>query len=309
MNSERTAVPPTALVDIRLRSKIGQQELQEKVGRIVTEEDLNILLTGPTFVRKPDGKPLCVYLPGAVVDLCTDEVYRILHSLRTERTDNRGIASGTVRVVRGTQNRARAMPVASAIIGAVDPGGVYKYCRQTAWTGKNLLQWQALQPLFQGITGHLQRHVPDRYEAQMEEVRNTKPEWIVPGTPFSTITVNNTYPTGVHTDKGDLDKGFSTIACLRYGQYTGGTLVFPEYRVGVNTKHGDLLLMDAHEWHGNTAIVCKCGNKLKRNCEDCGAERISVVSYLRTAVVECGTMQEELERATQGREKRAATSA
>lgn len=294
-------------MDLRLRSKVGQKELDEKVGRIITDDDISVLLTGATFVRKPDGKPLCVYLPGVMTGLLTDEVYRILHSLRVERTDNRGLASGTLRAVRGTQNRARAMPVASAIIGSVDPGGVYKYCRQTAWTGKNMPQWQALQPLFQGISGHLQEHVPDRFENQMEEVRATKPEWIIPGTPFSTITVNNTYPTGVHTDKGDLDKGFSTIACLRRGVYTGGTLAFPEYRVGVNMKHGDLLLMDAHEWHGNTAITCECGFTLKRNCEDCGAERISVVSYLRTKITKCGSMGEELERAVHVREKRAAT--
>jgi hypothetical protein len=295
------------VIDIRLRSKISQQELDEKVGKIITDEDFNVLLTGPTFVRKPDGRPLCVYLPGVMADLMTDEVYKILHSLRTSRTDNRGLASGTQRAIRGTQNRARAMLVPSAIIGAVDPGGVYKYCRQTAWTGKNMPQWQALQPLFQGIAGHLQEHVPERYDAQMEEVRATQPEWIVPGTPFSTITVNNTYPTGVHTDKGDLDKGFSTIACLRYGEYTGGTLAFPEYRVGVNMKHGDLILMDAHEWHGNTAIVCPCGNKLKRNCETCKAERISVVSYLRAKITKCGSMEEEHARAVKGREKRAAT--
>lgn len=297
----------TGLVDIRLRSKISQRELAEKEGKIITDSDMNVLLTGPTFVRKPDGKPLCVYLPGVMTDLCTDEVYRILHGLRSARTDNRGLASGTLRAVRGTQNRARAMPVASAIIGSVDPGGVYKYCRQTAWTGKNLPQWQALQPFFQGVAGHLREHVPDRYENQMTEARATKPEWVVPGTPFSTITVNNTYPTGVHTDKGDLDKGFSTIVCLRYGKYTGGTLAFPEYRVGVNMKHGDLILMDAHEWHGNTAIVCKCGTTLKKDCSDCGAERISVVSYYRTKMAACGTMEDELNKAVKGREKRAVT--
>lgn len=305
---EGTEVAPSfSLMDVRLRNKIGQEELKEKEGKILTGSDINLLLTGAAFVRRPDGKPLCVYLPGVMTELLTEEVYQILHGLRVFMTDNRGLASGTPRAVRGTQNRARAMPVASAIIGAVDPGGVYKYCRQTAWTGKNLPQWQALQPLFQGIAGHLREHVPDRYENQMTEARATQPEWIVPGTPFSTITVNNTYPTGVHTDKGDLDKGFSTIACLRRGEYEGGTLCFPEYRVGVNMKHGDLILMDAHEWHGNTAITCRCGNRLKRNCEVCGAERISVVSYLRTKITECGSIQEELGKAVKGREKRAAT--
>ncbi len=302
MRTERN-LPPLALVDVRVRSRISEDELAEKVGKILTGSDLNVLLTGPACVCKPDGKLLCVYLPGVMAELFTEKVYGILHSLRTFRTDNRGLASGTQRAVRGTQNRARSMPVASAIIGAVDPGGVYKYCRQTAWTGKNLPEWQALQPMLQGVARYFQEYVPDRYENQMAEVRVTKPEWIVPDTPFSTITVNNTYPSGVHTDKGDLDKGFSTIACLRRGEYTGGTLCFPEYRVGVNMEHGDLLLMNAHEWHGNTAIVCACGNSLRRNCGDCGAERVSVVSYMREKITACGTMEEELARAVTVREK------
>ena len=125
----------------------------------------------------------------------------------------------------------------------------------------------------------------------------------MPGTPFSTVTVNNTYPTGTHTDKGDLDEGFSTITCLRRGDYSGGQLVFPEYRVAVTLQHGDLILMDAHQWHANTAIVCPCGTELNGPCPGCGAERISVVSYFRTRITECGTPGQELERAGRARER------
>jgi hypothetical protein len=157
--------------------------------------------------------------------------------------------------------------------------------------------------VFQGVAAELERHVPDRYAAQRAYADKADPAWVIPGTPFTTITVNNTYPTGVHTDKGDLDAGFSTITCIRRGDYTGGQLVFPEYRVAVDMRHGDLLMMDAHDWHGNVMLVCACGKEANGACVDCGAERISLVSYFRTKITECGTPEEEYRRASIQREK------
>lgn len=298
-----------SLVDIRLRSRISDTELENKLGKILGPADWNLLLTGPTYVRKPDGKPLCVYLPGAMAQLATDDVYRILHSMRTMRTDNRGDASGTVRLRKGEQRRTRTVPVASAVAGAMDPGGTQRYCRLTAWTGKHMPEWTELQPFLKGIAQQLATHVPDRYRAQADLAARTPGEWVVPGTPFTTITVNNTYPTGVHTDKGDLDEGFSTIACLRRGPWTGGELVFPRYRVAVSLKDTDLILMDAHEHHGNAAIVCQCGTKLAGMCTTCGAERISVVAYYRTAMATCGTADLEEQKAETMRARRAAMKA
>jgi hypothetical protein len=293
------------VIDIRLRSRVSAQELEEKVGKIVTANDVNAVLTGPAFVRKPDGKPLCVYLPGIMKAQCTDDVYTILHSLRTQTTDNRGLAGGTRRAEIPGQTRSRALPVPSAIIGAFDPSGAYKYCRLTAWTGQNLPQWRQLQPFLQQVAAQLKRYVPDRYAAQLVRANQAEPEWVVPGTPFSTVTVNNSYPTGVHTDKGDLGEGFSSIACLRRGAYTGGILTFPEYRVGVDLHDGDLLLMDAHEFHGNTAMVCACDTKMNGCCATCGAERISIVTYYRSSIDRCGTPEQELRKAASLRAKKA----
>jgi hypothetical protein len=107
--------------------------------------------------------------------------------------------------------------------------------------------------------------------------------------------VNNTYPTGVHTDSGDLEEGFSNLSCLRRGDYSGGIFVFPEYRVGFDMQDGDVLLMDAHQWHGNT--------RMELHSED--AERISIVCYYRTDMAKCGTAEEEAQRAFMAAEKRA----
>lgn len=292
------------MISIRVRSRISREELDAKVGKVVGDDAYNVLLTGPTRVFMPSGKLLCVYLPGAMRGVVQADHYEILHSLRKDVVSfNRGLASGSERVRVGTTKRSYAMGVSSGVLGSFDPSGTFKFCRLTAWTGKHMPQWQALQPVFQRVAEQLQAHVPDRYAAQREEIDRTHPDWVIPGTPFTTVTVNNTYPTGVHTDKGDLDKGFSTIFTLRRGNYSGGIFTFPEYRVAVDLKDDDLILMDAHQWHGNTPIVCACGTRRTSCCEVCGAERISVVSYMRAAMTRCGSEAEETERAIRHREQ------
>lgn len=291
------------MISIRTRTRVSAEELEAKKGKVLGDDSYNVLMTGPTRVFMPGGKLLCVYLPGAMKGVLDEEVYAILHELRSQTTSNRGPASGSLGTQVGSQKRTYFMHVSSNVLGSIDPISTYKFCRLTAWTGQNLPKWQRLQPVLQQVGSALAEYVPDRYAAQMEEINQTHPDWVVPGTPFTTITVNNTYPTGVHTDRGDLDKGFSTIFTLRRGNYTGGRFVFPEYRLAVDLQDGDLILMDAHQWHGNTALVCACGQRRTKMCEICGAERISVVSYMRTAMTKCASEAEEVKRAQTHREK------
>lgn len=285
--------------DLRLRYRVSDDGIREIAGRVLGPSDYDVLLTGggPVRLRQPDNKPLCIYLPGALTGAATPEVYAVLHSLKQFTTSNRGLASGSKRLRRGgadtPASRTESVPIASVILGSMDPMGQQRYCRLSAWTGRHLPEWATLHPFLRQIGQHLATHVPDRYAAQMSRVLASDPEWIIPGTPFSTVTVNNTYPTGVHTDKGDLDEGFSTIACLRRGTYTGGQLVFPAFRVAVDLADGDLILMDAHQWHGNVPITCTCGTVLRGPCETCGAERISVVSYFRTKITQCADPRTE----------------
>ncbi|MFC4328322.1 hypothetical protein ACFPC0_10840 [Streptomyces andamanensis] len=293
------------MIEARLRTRISSTELESKVGKILGPQDYNALLTGPAKLLKPNGQPLVVYLPGALqAEADTPAVYATLHSLRSLRTDNRGTASGSRRITRPGSTRSRALNVPSAIIGAFDAAGAQKYCRLTAWTGQNLPQWETLRPFLQAIAHHFKTRLPDRYAVQMAEVERTFSEWVVPDTPFTTVTVNNTYPTGVHQDAGDLESGFSTLACIRRGTFTGGQLVFPKYRVAIDMQHGDLALIDAHEYHGNTAIVCACGERRNGMCDTCGAERISVVSYFRQNMTRCGSYSEEAARAATAAETR-----
>lgn len=303
------------MIDLRLRSVIPEDELEEKVGKVLTRADFNVLLTGPTLVRKPDGSPLCVYRPGIIPKKLRTSTWPILSELRHYGTFNRGKAAGMRRQAMSSSGKFRetGRKVASSVVGTLETkkikvGGAY--CRLTAWSGTETEKFRILWPLLEFIGKRLRVDVPERWEAQMEEVRRSHPDWIIPGTPFSTVTVNNTYETGVHQDKGDLDAGFSTLAVFRRGDFAGGVLVFPEYRVGVDMQDGDLLLMDAHAWHGNTWLeprpeYTEFGKRL--DVDENGVprfERISVVSYFRTKVADCGAPEDEAEKARAFAEQR-----
>jgi hypothetical protein len=150
-------------------------------------------------------------------------------------------------------------------------------CRLTAWTVQHLPQFDAIRPLLTTITDAFAEYVPDRYAAQRLQWEETPENLRIPGSVFSTLTVNNTFATGFHRDAGDLNEGYSCLAVVRRGIYRGGVLVFGEFRVGVDLQDGDLLLMDAHCLHGNTPIQLLSPD----------AERISLVCYYRTDLVRC----------------------
>jgi 2-oxoglutarate-Fe(II)-dependent dioxygenase family protein len=287
-----------APVELRLRNWISEADLDAKVGRILTPGDFNVLCTGPVRLYRPAGDLLAVYLPGVLTETLGD-AWPVLSSIRI-MTDNRGKASGTPREQRGDQKRTRTRRVLSSIVGAVDPGpavsraaGRLPVCRLTAWTGKHLPEWQSLHPVFKAIDGHYAVQVPERYRYQREAAARTHPDWRIPKTAFTTVTVNNTYSTGVHQDAGDLPEGFSTLAVARRGDYRGGHLVLPRYRVAFDMHDGDLLMFDAHEWHGNTAMWCPHqAEALARPCPK-GCERVSLVTYFRTKVQACDSAEAE----------------
>jgi hypothetical protein len=294
------------VVPSALPSTVRWTELDVALRKLVTPDDYDVVLTGPVTIRKPDGRPLCVYVPGGIREEA-DAAYPILTTIRGT-TDGRSLASGTPQQRFGPGgNQMRSMNVMSSVLGAMDPAPRHPYCRLTAFSAKETEKWAELTPLWQRAATLLKEKVPDRYAAQAREAERTHPHWVIPGTPFTTITINNSYSTGVHYDKGDLDAGFSCLGCLRRGEYTGGNLVFPEYRVAVEMQHGDLLLMDAHEAHGNTKMVCACGDTmLKAPCKVCGAERISLVCYFRTKMTTCASPMEEQDKHVEKKEMKLA---
>jgi hypothetical protein len=93
--------------------------------------------------------------------------------------------------------------------------------------------------------------------------------YTVPGTMFSTITVNQTALFRAHEDGRNLARALSCLAA--FGNFSGGELCFPRFGVSCPMEPGDLLIGDTNrELHGNIGPLA--GN------------RISVVAYMRHAL-------------------------
>lgn len=177
-----------------------------------------------------------------------------------------------------------ANQVNSGIAGWFDRYPRIPYGRATAYTQNNFDKFQLAFPFLQSLNRGFKELLPNRWKAQKTAADKVDSKFLVPGTVFSTITVNKTFRTACHRDAGDFSDGLSNLLVLsNNGKYTGGYLVFPEYRIAVNVRPGDLLLVNNHEIiHGNTPIVCEEG-----------AERISLVCYLREKMLELGSYEYE----------------
>lgn len=142
-------------------------------------------------------------------------------------------------------------------------------CRMTAWTRDHPKEWQqAIIPLVQQIDRQFAQLLPDRHQVQLIRAKQT-PDFQIPQTAFSTMTVNYNYQSANHKDAGDLDEGFGNLIVLERDQcvsdggatrYEGGLLGFPQYGVALDVRQGDFCAVNVHEWHCNTKISSSIGN-------------------------------------------------
>lgn len=188
------------------------------------------------------------------------------------------------RVSKFISNTNYAMPVFSGVAGWMDRYPRIPYGRATSYTEKNPEKFALAFPFLQKLSNAFSELLPRRYSFQKSCINKIDSRFHVPGAVFTTITVNKTFRTAAHRDAGDLHEGFSNLSVLSNGNdYSGGYLVLPEFRVAINVRPGDLLLINNHEGiHGNTPIVL----------EESG-ERYSIVCYFREKMLELKTKEYE----------------
>jgi hypothetical protein len=142
----------------------------------------------------------------------------------------------------------------------------------------------------------------ERYDEQYKASTSCG-DWNIGETPFSTITINRNFRTGLHKDKGDFG-GWAVLSALEDGKYRGGYFMIPKYGVGIDLREGDVLVADVHQYHCNSPFYTTKEDD-EYNLENCkrykdvqetsvlGSEykwsRVSFVCYLRAKMNECST--------------------
>lgn len=271
-------------------------ELDSRQGKFLDDKSFDLLInnkTHPNIVELKDEqtkKTFAVWIPKLLsIDFCK-QAFLSLRSAATETT-NRGVASGDTHQYRRADGSigktTRGNPVNSAIIGYFDRSPRRNYCRSCAWNYAHMSEWQKAIPMIEEISKLFESHAPEKFEYQSRVAKQVHKDWLIGETVFSTVTVNKNFRTALHRDGLNLQNSFSAFNVLRAGNFVGGHLVFPRYRIAISADNQDLLFFMPQEPHGNTEMKAVNGKAF---------ERISLVYYLRDKMRECGTLEQEFER-------------
>lgn len=298
----------------RLTNSLPEEEVAKLAATYLDDSHYDHVVTGDEDVYKPDGSLLLAYRKDAIPrSLCESAYGAMSHIDFTAGSGNRGHAGGTVSVddlrdlvpshrdapvIDGTRyrplkedgtvsktNYAKKSP--SKIIGYFDRYPRIPYCRMTSFNLDHYPEFERFRPYAVHIDKLFAENIPARHAAQMGMIEQTSPDFFIRGTSFTTVTVNKNWQTAVHQDAGDLKEGFGVMSVLEGGRYSGGILIFPAYRVGVDMRTGGVCFADVHEWHGNTVLRGKIGQFVRFSC----------VFYYRSGMHVCGSAPEELARA------------
>jgi hypothetical protein len=257
--------------EIRLREcPLSDGEARKLKDRLLGHAHIDPpVLGGPngkdTIVRRPDGEQRLVYLrrPKSVQKPLKDA----LPALR-------------VAAKFSTNRQAK-----SGLIGFLDPTGREPYFRVSAFTRDEPFLWDMVQPLLWALDELLKAHLPDHHARQKAFWRMTNPDFRIPRTSFSTVTVSHNHRFPCHRHLGNLACGMGAMVVWRKGSYRGGYFMLPQWKLAVNMQCGDVLLFDGTDWHANSPFYG----------ED--YQRLSLVAYMRWKMIHAGSAEEELRKA------------
>jgi hypothetical protein len=178
-----------------------------------------------------------------------------------------------------------ANPVNSGIAGWYDRYPRIPFGRATSYTEKHFDKFKKSYPYLQHLAKAFEELLPWRYGNQKRASDKVDPRFLVPNTPFSTITVNRNFRTAAHYDPANMDDGFANICVFSNSdKYRGAYLVFPEIGYAVNIRPGDLLFVNNMAGlHGNTELIL----------DDPNAERISIIAFFHEGMLTLGSMEYE----------------
>lgn len=282
---------------IKLAPIMTVEESDGWAGKLLKQEDCKQLFTSDVdLYDKESGKCIAKFRKGVLPLPIVAEAYHALLPA-AKATNNRGTATKQVDGLASTNRLnkngtiskttiARGGQVDSGIIGYFDRNARFPYCRLTAFNQHHLDKFRDAIPIIRLVDSQYKKLMPEHYKLQREMADKTSQDFVIKGTSFTTVTVNKNWQTAVHKDAGDFKDGFGNLTALRSGNYSGGHFVVVRWGCGFDLRNGDLLLVDVHQWHGNTPII-----KEERN-----ATRLSLVMYYRENMIHCESMEKELKR-------------
>lgn len=267
-----------------VKKEIPDEKIEKILGTYTTARHYPTIIDHDADVYDADtGETILKFRKNVLSQKNVEDFYEAVIKFAQNKTANRGIASGSGDIKDVAHNKK----IASNIIGYFDTYTIFQKhmfktlkikppskVRLTRFTQNYPDKWERCIPLIQDIDRMYKKLAPKEYKFQRSCADQTA--FKIPNTAFSTVTTNLTYHTAVHTDSNNLKGTLGNLAVIEKGKYSGGCTGFVQYKVAVDVRTGDFLLMDIHRPHSNIPI-----KKLTKD-----AERLSIVSYLRQGVYE-----------------------
>jgi hypothetical protein len=243
--------------------------------------DRNIVTS--TLIMTPSTEITALFLKGCIdSDLCED-AYHVCKTV-DDLIDKRPSAVGTESMPRINKNGRLGTyyvtpdpvmeilerdNVRQGLLGAVG-GTSARPAQLSALTRKRPKLLDQLRELIEEVDDIYVKYLPTFYAVQRSEVKKA-PKLQLWHTAFSTIYLARNFRTAYHRDSGNL-KGAMT-ALMPMGEFTGGELVLPRWRIAFALQPGDLLLFDPQQLHGNLPFE---------------GERLSAAFYCERRIAGCG---------------------
>jgi hypothetical protein len=269
--------------EIEIKAKMTDEEFKKNEGRHFDESDLDMIISEDADIYgldiDKDGRPARHLLAKFRKNVFPKEEVQIgWDAFRTLAmpSRNRGAAAGPIDfksaywrkrkpiqtdkwatryIEKGKISKMRVNNlVASGVIGFFEETPFMKAaCRMTVYTRRYLHLYLHGLPYLQAIDKQFAKLNPKEHARQLAAVK-AKRNYQIPGTAFSTVTVNLNMRTAVHKDGGDFKQGFGNLSVIEWGKYHGGYTMFPRFGVGFDVRTGDYISMDVHEWHCNSPM-------------------------------------------------------
>jgi Oxygenase domain of the 2OGFeDO superfamily len=293
---------------VTLPRRLSKQAASALRRRLLDQSHYNLVVTkdeGPVQFVDDEGDSILSYVPDPLSPELCKAVYKSIYRSARDNVagGKRSTAAGVSMKLRvkcdgtlgkrleiplfedlGQSDQQRLIGARQGVVGSLERTADTPRCRQTEY-GPEHPDVRLCLPLFRRLAEVFKEAEPKTYAAQSAVAAVTRTEYLFPGTPHTTATINRNRATACHRDNGDLPAGRGVITVLKGGRYSGGLFVVPEYGLAVDPQTRDVIICDTHGlWHGNTSIVGLEGEY----------ERLAVILYYRTRMQNCLDFEGEI---------------
>ena len=266
-------------MNVNVERYLSNKEATKLLGKFANESHYDKVIT-EKCVARDNGEFVFAYVPNAIPSKLIKNSYADMKSACKTTTNRFSAAYGgsrrqTIKKDGTKSNTFHAEAISSSIGGYFDRYPRIPYCRMCSFTEKNPEKWANILPVIHKVNKICEESAPELYKKQKKAIEKCSQDFVIKDTAFTTTTFNLNWRSAFHRDKKNFEGGFAGMAVLGAGKYDGAYLCFPEYRVAVNIRPSDVIVMNNTTlMHGNTEFEGEYGDY----------ERLSMVCYLRNGI-------------------------